>query len=94
VWSSGQIWFKKDWGLLEGTWEDEDSNFIEVKKNGQCKYVKGYGPFDGEVVGFKRVRIKLPNNSYMTGTFTEEDTLVWDNGGKWKRYSDKGCVLM
>jgi len=90
VWHNGILWFKKEWKLLSGTWEDDNHNFIEIKSNNTCRY----NPFSGDVVGFKLIQVQLPNGTNMKGNISEENVIVWDNDTKWKRYSEKGCLIM
>ena len=87
IWSTGVVWFKNDWNILKGSWEDEFQNIIEIRGDNTARYLKGYGPFNAEIVGFKQVRIEMPNKTYMDGDVTDVNQIKFENGDKWTRHS-------
>merc|ERR1712154_242881 len=94
VWESGSIWFKKDWTILVGAWTDPDNNLIEIRKDNTLRYIDGYGPFEGEWIGFKKLHVKMPNGEWMDGELMEAKEIKWDNDEMWHRCTDQGCLIM
>merc|ERR1719464_713610 len=94
VWDSGCVWFKKDWSVLVGAWADPDNNLIEIRANHSIRYIDGDGSVEGEFVGFKKLRVKLPNGKTMTANMLHNKELLLENGEKWTRCTDKGCLIM
>merc|ERR1711997_1411391 len=72
IWESGNIWFKKNWSVLVGAWTDPDNNLIEIRKDNTLRYIDGYGPFDGEFIGFKKLHVKMPNGEWMEGELMDD----------------------
>ena len=87
IWSTGVVWFKNEWNLLKGAWEDDNGNIIEIRQDNTARYLKGYGPFRADIVGFKQVRVELPNQTYLEGDIIDVDEIKFENGDKWKRHS-------
>ena len=77
VWDSGHIWFKKDWSMLVGAWTDPDNNLIEIRKDNTLRYIDGYGPFEGEFIGFKKLHVKMPNGEFMAGHLLDDKEIKW-----------------
>jgi len=94
IWSSGVVWFKNEWNLLVGAWADPENNLIEIKADNTLRYIDGFGPFQGEFVGFRKFRVLMPNGQYMVGNLLGNKEIEWSNGEKWQRCSDKGCLIM
>ena len=94
IWSSGAVWFKKDWSLLVGAWSDPENNLIEIRPDNALRYIDGYGPFPGEFIGFQKFHVKMPNGKFMVGNLLGHKEIKWQNGEKWTRCSDKGCLIM
>merc|ERR1719295_125451 len=94
VWESGHIWFKKDWSVLVGAWTDPDNNLIEIRKDNTLRYIDGYGPFEGEFIGFKKLHVKMPNGEFMEGHLLEDKQIKWQNDEMWNRCTDQGCLIM
>ena len=94
VWESGSMWFKKDWAILVGAWTDPDNNLIEIRKDNTLRYIDGYGPFEGEWIGFKKLHVKMPNGQWMEGELMEAKEIKWDNDEMWHRCADQGCLIM
>ena len=94
VWDSGHIWFKKNWSMLVGAWTDPDNNLIEIRKDNTMLYIDGYGPFKGEIIGFKKLHVKMPNDEFMIGHLLDDNRIKWSNEEVWHRCTDQGCLIM
>merc|ERR1711971_1414300 len=77
-----------------GAWADPDSNLIEIRANHSIRYIDGDGSVEGEFVGFKKLRVKLTNGKTMTANMLHNKQLLLENGEKWTRCTDKGCLIM
>jgi len=94
VWESGHIWFKKDWNILVGAWTDPDNNLIEIRQDNTLRYINGYGPFEGEFIGYKKLHVKMPNGEFMSGHLLDDKDIKWENDEMWHRCTDQGCLIM
>eukprot|EP01084_Bolivina_argentea_P073440 133270_1 len=95
IWNpSGVVWFKKEWKLLVGAWNDQENNLIEIRSDNTLRYIDGYGPFHGEFIGFQKFHVAMPNGLFMIGHLMSYKEIKWQNGEKWIRMSDKGCLIM
>lgn len=95
IWDSGVVWFKKEWKILSGAWEDSSSHMIEILPQNQCRFIGGYGPFLGEFTGFKRLQILLPNEHFLMGNLVSSKIIEWEHeNGRWVKIESKGCLIM
>jgi len=83
---------KKECNTIAGTWENDENDIIEIKTDGVCRFLKGTES-KIEIVGFKKVIWQL-NNVVINGEIVTVDCVQWADKKKWKRHSNKGCLIM